>query len=158
MPEETFKVALQNKLDHLKAEIKLAQNEIEEKECIVEHRQEQLEHVIKLLEAEGVQVDRTKLDGTVPVTLAEVIATVLRARGPQAMHYKEITELVQQAGHKILGQNPHATIIALLHRKKDQFARLAPGIWGLAEWGLPSRVLRTDKRRKTRRKTNRKTG
>jgi len=155
MQQGAFQTALQTKLTQLKAEIKLAQMEIEDKQLIVQNKQEQIEHVIRLLDAEGVHIDRTELDGTVPVSLAEVLVKVMHDQGARPLHYKTLTKLAEQAGYKIAGQNPQATVIALLHRKKDQFARLDQGMWGLVEWNLPSSVSRPQKRRKSRRSSKR---
>jgi hypothetical protein len=137
------------KLDTLKTEIQKSQAEIEERNAIVGEKQQQVEHVLKLLEAEGVKIDRTDLDGIIPVSLSEVVAKILRDRG-EAMHYKKIAEAVQETGRKIAGQNPPATIIALLHRKKDEFVRLDEGVWGLKEWGKTPQAKKA-KRKKVRR-------
>jgi len=137
------------KLDTLKSEIQKTQTEIEEKSAVVGEKQQQVEHVLKLLEAEGVKIDRTELDGIIPVSLSEVVTKILRDNG-EPMHYKKIAEAIQATGRKIAGQNPPATIIALLHRKKGEFVRLDEGVWGLQEWGKTPQAKKT-KRKKTRR-------
>lgn len=139
------------KLDTLKSEIQKTQAEIEERNLVVGEKQQQVEHVLKLLEAEGVKIDRTDLDGIIPVSLAEVVAKILRDSG-EPMHYKKIAEAVQETGRKVPGQNPPATIIALLHRKKDEFVRLDAGVWALKEWGKTPQVKRKRKRAKRARK------
>ncbi len=140
---------LQWKLDQLKSEIQKNQLEIEHRTSVVAEKQEQVERLLKVLEAEGVKIDRTELDGIIPVSLAEIVSKVLRDNG-EPMHYKEIARVIQESGRKIPGQNPPATIIALLHRKKDEFERLDAGIWALKEWGKTPKPKKV-KRRKTRR-------
>lgn len=126
---------LEWKLEQLKSEIVKTKLEIDERNTILADKQQQVEHVLKLLESEGVPVDRTELDGIIPVSLSEILVKILRAK-KKPMHYKDIAAAVIETGHKIPGQNPPATIIALLHRKKEDFVRLDSGIWGLKEWGI----------------------
>src|SRR5262249_50966767 len=145
---EDFKAALFTRLDQLKSDIQLAQREIEDRQALVKDKQEQVEHVISLLNAEGVSIDRTDLGGTVPVSLAEVLVKVMSGQARRPLHYKALTQLVEDTGYKIGGQNPQATVIALLHRKSDQFVRLGQGTWGLVEWGLLSGVSHSPKRRR----------
>ncbi len=140
---------LQWKLDTLKSEIQKTQAEIEEKSAVVGEKQQQVEHVLKLLDAEGVKIDRTELDGIIPVSLSEVAAKILRDSG-EPMHYKKIAAAIQGTGRRIAGQNPPATIIALLHRKKDEFVRLDSGVWGLKEWGKTPQPKKAN-RKKARR-------
>lgn len=145
---------LRLKLDQLKAEIQKTQREIEQKTLVVAEKQDQVEHVLKLLEAEGVVIDRTELDGIIPVSLSEIVSKVLRENG-QPMHYKKILEAVQESGRKIAGQNPSATIIALLHRRKDEFVRIDEGIWGLTEWGVAEKkAIRRRKSKRGRKKVH----
>lgn len=139
------------KIERLKSEILKTKNEIEERNNRLADKQQQVELVLKLLESEGVQIDRTELDGIIPVSLGEVIMKVLKTNR-KPMHYKDIAAAVLESGHKVAGQNPPATIIALLHRKKEDFVRLGSGIWGLKEWGInaPKNNRRPKKKRRAR--------
>jgi hypothetical protein len=141
------------KLERLKSEIMKTKFEIEERNSLLADKQQQVEHVLKLLESEGVQIDRTELDGIIPVSLGEVIKKILKTK-KKPMHYKDIAAAVLETGHKIPGQNPPATIIALLHRKKDEFARLDSGIWGLTEWNInvQKKTRKTKRKRHTKKK------
>lgn len=155
--EQTYRERLGWKLEQLKAEIRGTQKEIQEKTETIKAKQEQVEHVLKLLEAEGIPIDRTELDGIIPIPLSEIAAKILRNH-KTPMHYKELTEAIQETGHKIQGQNPAATVIALLHRKKDEFVRLDSGVWGLKEWGSAPQELVSRGRKKRRRRARSKSG
>lgn len=141
------------KLDQLKSEIQKNQIEIEQRTAIVAEKQEQVERLLKVLEVEGVKIDRTDLDGIIPVSLSEIIIKILKDKG-EPMHYKQITEAVTQSGHRVQGQNPPATIIALLHRKKEDFVRVGEGLWALKEWGvsIQKKAVKRKKKRRTVRK------
>lgn len=147
---QEFVQQLDWKLEQLKTEILKTQTEIEERNRLLADKQQQVEHVLKLLESEGVQIDRTKLDGIIPVSLSEIIMKVLKTH-KKPMHYKDIAAAVLETGHKVTGQNPSATMIALLHRRKDDFVRYDEGVWGLKEWNLTVRAVMGQKRKKTRR-------
>jgi hypothetical protein len=144
-----YKDQLHWKLEQLKGEIGRAQSEIQQKQEFVSQKQDQVEHVLKLLELEGEHIDRTELDGIMPVSLVEVASKIL-GQQKKSMHYKDLTDAIQHTKHKIPGRSPEATVIALLHRKKDIFQRLGPGEWGLKEWGLAPKEVPEQKKRKRR--------
>jgi hypothetical protein len=130
-----FSEALQDRLGSLKAEISEAQARVREWSSVIAQKQVQVEHILDLLRAEGVSIDRTDLFGVLPVSLSEVASKVLRQHG-SPLHYKELTRRVEATGFKIQGLNPEATLLALLHRTGDQFSRTGRGIWALKEWNV----------------------
>ena len=149
---DTYREQLRWKLEQLKEEIIRTQVDIQQKQEFVSQKQDQVEHVLKLLELEGEHIDRTELDGIIPVSLAELVSKILRQQ-KKPMHYKDITNTIQATNHKIPGQKPEATVIALLHRKKATFARLGPGEWGLKEWGFVAKdEMATGQKRRKRKK------
>jgi len=149
-----FAEALLRRLDELKAEITLAQQDLEVRKVALEQKREQVESILTLLDAEGTHIERAGLHGILPVSIADVAAKVLReARGP--LHYKELLERIGRDGFRVPGQNPSASLIALLHRKREVFARHGSGIWGLAEWGTAPKVVVKDARRRRRKVTSR---
>lgn len=144
---------LEWKLNQLKIDILKTKAEIDERNTVLVSKQEHVENLLKLLEVEGVQIDRTSLDGIIPVSLAEIVLKVLKDNG-QPMSYKDIAATVAATGHKVPGQNPPATIVALLHRKKEMFTRRGSGIWGLVEWGIdtPKKASKGKRKRRSRKK------
>ncbi len=147
--KQGFIDSLQAKLETLKTEIEQAQADIEQKSTVVNHKREQVEYILKLLEAEGIIIERAKLHGTVSVSLGEMAIAVLR-QNSRPMHYAELTEQIQKTGFKISGKSPQATLLAFLHRKQDLFTRFEPGIWGLKEWPMSSNPTKTKRKRKLR--------
>jgi hypothetical protein len=134
-----FAESLKERLEALKVEIAGAQARMAELSAHIAGKQGQVEHILDLLRSEGVAIDRTDLLGIIPVSLAEVVSKILRETGGP-LHYKELAGRVEDAGFRIQGKNPDATLLALLHRYPDGFATPERGMWALSEWNLPKKT------------------
>ena len=152
--DSAFKEVLLKRLEDLKTEIGLAQKDIELRSAGIERKRVQVESILSLLDAEGTHIDRASLHGILPVSVVDVVTKVLR-ENRQPLHYKELLQRIEEEGFRVQGQNPSASLIALLHRRADVFARHGGGVWGLSEWG-PGPVRAPKTRRREKRKPARK--
>lgn len=64
--------------------------------------------------------------------LMEEARQVLLKAG-KALHYLEITKIIQEAGLVISGANPAGNLLAHIARRPDIFVRIGPGVWGLKD-------------------------
>ncbi len=125
-------------INSLRAKVEELQNEILEDKKKVRHllgsinaREEQVEYIRKLLEAEGVTLNRKELSDTLFKSVSDMAFEVLsKQKENTPIHYRELSEMIMAEGKLIPGKDPAANLIAHLGRD-DRFVRTAPGTYAL---------------------------
>jgi hypothetical protein len=148
--KEEYVAALQWRLEELRALIENDQLQVRELLQTIEEKERQADYILKLLEAEDVELAEDVLD-IAPKSVSDMAYEVLSSLdGQRPLHYRELADLIMAEGKHIPGQDPAANLISHLGRD-ERFVRTGRGIYGLAEWGLEI-PRKTKPRRRTRRK------
>jgi hypothetical protein len=143
--------ALKRRLEQLKDEIGNDRYEVRQLLEIIKGKEEQVDHIAKLLAAEGVSLDGGELDGATPISVSDMAYEVLAQQvEPEPIHYRELAQLITAEGKLIPGQDPAANLVSHLSRD-ERFMRVARGTYALAEWGLEP-AKKTSTRQHTRKK------
>jgi len=142
-------------INSLRAKIEILQQEtIEDKKRVQEllkaisFREEQIEYIRKLLEAEGVAINGYELNSTLILSVSDMAYEVLSNQEEhKPIHYRDLADMIMAEGKLIPGKDPAANLIAHLSRD-DRFNRTAPGTYALTEWGFKSAPKSRSRRRK----------
>lgn len=117
----------------------------------IDEAEQQAEHIVKLLEAEGIMLNGDKIAATKSPSVADMAYEVLETRQEQEpVHYRDLADQIMAGGKYIPGQDPAANLLTYLNRDA-RFVRTGRGIYGLSEWGI-----RAAPRKRSRKKTRRK--
>lgn len=142
-------------INSLRTKIEILQQEtIEDKKRVQEllkaigFREEQIEYIRKLLEAEGVALNGYQLNSALILSVSDMAYEVLsKQEEHKPIHYRDLAEMIMTEGKLIPGKDPAANLIAHLSRD-ERFVRTAPGTYALSEWGykpLKKRRIRKKK-------------
>jgi hypothetical protein len=137
---------LEKKLAELRGDIYERQSRIRILNSELEECQRLAEHLVELLKAENVPIDGGAIPGTSGDSIADIAHGELLAgdRG-HTWHYKDLADYLMKKGIVIPGKDPTANLLTHISRD-SRFVRVAPGTYGLSEWGL-----KPAKRKKARR-------
>ena len=145
-----FTEVLSIRLTEIKREISELQNTIGSLFEQIETKQDQAQHIIHLLAAEGYSLNDQDLVTLGQFQVADVANELLDKSSDQVVvHYRALTETLQAEGILIPGKDPAANLLSHISRD-ERFVRVAPGTYGLKKWGLEQHKTksRTRKRRK----------
>lgn len=147
MENKGYIEALRTKIKSLQEEISAERQKVRNLLENIQEKEEQAEHIIKLLELEGVTFSDGELK-LAPVSVADMGYEVLKRQPTQEpIHYKKIAELIAAEGKLIPGKDPAANLVSHLGRD-DRFVRTGRGMYGLREWGLePAKTKKTQRRK-----------
>ncbi|MBI3160627.1 MAG: winged helix-turn-helix domain-containing protein [Chloroflexi bacterium] len=124
------------RLESLRGEISKLQGSIQELFDEVKIKQEQAKHLMMLLESEGQSTQDPELSSISNKPIADIAFDFVSAQQTRApYHYVDLANELMSKGIYISGKNPSANLLA--HMSRDsRFVRIAPGTYGLADWGL----------------------
>lgn len=141
---------LTQRLDELKKTIGHDREEVRDLLETIREKEEQVEYILKLLEADGITLGSEALDGAAPMSVSDMAYEVLsRQTDPTPIHYRDLAESIMAEGKLIPGQDPAANLISHLTRD-ERFMRVGRGMYALTQWGLEPAKPRS--RRRGRRK------
>lgn len=145
---ETFENVLLDKLNELKIEISSLQERIQELFKEIGVKQEQAQHIIFLLAAEGYNLENEDLVALGTIQIADIAFEFLdKTIEKNPLHYKEIANSLFEKGIFIPGKDPYANLLSHISRD-HRFVRVAPGTYGLEKWGLkPAKPTRRKRKR-----------
>jgi hypothetical protein len=150
MDNNNYILELKNKLSQIQEEIthlqKLVENSLEK----IDKQQKVAEHIIRLLEIEGVALEDSKIADFINKSYSDLAFDLLATmdkREPQ--HYREIYKAFVSKGIPISGKDPAANLLTHISRD-ERFVRVAPGTYGLKEWGLEPIKKKTTRRKRKR--------
>ena len=132
----------------IQEEISSLQAEIKNRFELINNKQEQLSHVVKLLMAEGDEFVDPELTGVLEESIADIAYEYMRGMN-NPLHYSEMAKGIMSKGILIPGKNPEANLLSHIGRD-NRFVRTSPGTYGLSEWGLKSVSAKRKKRRRKR--------
>jgi hypothetical protein len=149
MSTDSFGLALKNKLLDINSDLEVKRAEVRRILEDIQGFEEQAEHIIRLLEAEGVSIDEIGLEARISMSVSDMAYEALASQvDKRPLHYRRIANIVTSNGRLIPGKDPAANLVTQLSRD-SRFIRTARGTYGLAEWGLtPQKRTRRKKKRK----------
>ncbi len=131
--KDDYITSLQWRLENIKNEISELQKNIQDMFDEVRLRQEQAQHIVMLLKAEGSDVADPDLASLTNVAVAEIAYEYLSSSDNKLpMHYSDLSQAIMSKGVLIPGKNPSANLLSHISRD-DRFVRTAPGTYGLRE-------------------------
>ena len=149
MNNSNFVFELKNKLRYLHSEIADLQKSVQESMEQIDEKQKVVEHIIRLLEIEGVGLEDSEIGVLINKSYSDIayeLLSELESNEPQ--HYRELYKIFIVKGIPISGKDPAANLLTHISRD-DRFVRVAPGTYGLKEWGLePCKKKSTRRKRK----------
>mgnify|MGYP001054569650 CR=1 FL=1 len=136
------------RLDELTLEISTKQKEVKDLFSLIKNKQEQANHLITLLAAEGHILDEPDLSILGQAAIPDLVYEYLDSQEKQnSIHYKKLAHEIISKGTIIPGQNPSANLLSQINRD-DRFVRTAPGTYGLKKWGMQPYSIRKKPKRK----------
>lgn len=153
MKKDPYIDALLAKLDVLRNEIVGEKQKVKALLEKIQQKEEQAEHILKLLDVEDVSLDADNLKEVTPMSVPDMAYEILYNQSNQEpVHYQKLANSIMAGGKLIPGKDPAANLIAHLGRD-DRFVRTGRGMYGLLEWGLePAKKARVQKRKSSKRK------
>ena len=147
--KEQYIESLRWMLEEIKSEILEYQNEVQTLFSKIEIKQEQADHLMKLLTAENHSFSDPDSSILGNISVPDIAYELLNSQGnPTPLHYKKLTHEVLSKGIMIPGKDPAANLLSQINRD-NRFVRTAPGTYGLKDWGLSPNI---SKRQRSRRK------
>jgi hypothetical protein len=67
----------------------------------------------------------------------------------ESQHYRELYKIFVSKGIPISGKDPAANLLTHISRD-DRFVRVAPGTYGLKEWGVEPAKKKTSRKKRRR--------
>lgn len=135
MPNKEYVEVLLGRLSELRNTISSLEGQVRELFEEIQAKQGQADHIIKLLEIEGVSLDAALVNGVQKAAVADKAYEKLKSLKDVApIHYRELARAVMTDGTVIPGKDPAANLLAHISRD-TRFVRLKRGMYGLSEWG-----------------------
>ena len=151
METDGYTNVLSARLEELRIEIAEQQKKVQGLFEIINQMQNQAQHIIELLRAEGIHLDKSDLESLGQISISDLAYQYLENNNShQPIHYRELTNAIMADGNLISGKDPAANLLSHIGRD-ERFVRVSSGTYGLTEWGLKPAPTRKPKRR--RRKT-----
>lgn len=142
--------ALETKLSEIKGEISELQSKIKDLFGQIEQRQKQADNIVSLLEIEGVSCDEEQRVLLGQISVPDLAFNYLAGLAKQTpVHYREIAKQLLSQGTLIPGKDPDANLLAQISRD-GRFVRVAPGTYGLVQWGISPALKKTKKKSRRR--------
>jgi hypothetical protein len=139
------------RLGELKAEIVDLQKTIQSMFKEVEQKQEQAQYLLKLLKAEGIDIQDPELASLTDTAIADIAYDYLKNENTKTpLHYNDLAKAIMEKGILIPGKIPSSNLLSHINRD-DRFVRTAPGTYGLKEWGVTEMPQRRRKPKKRKR-------
>jgi len=149
MSEDSFVIELKKKLSLIQEEISLLQKSVKDTLDKIEEKQKAVEHIVKLLEIEGEGLNDSTINDFINKSISDFAYehfSELEEKKP--LHYRDLYNGLIAKGIPISGKDPAANLLTHVSRD-NRFVRVAPGTYGLQEWGLePLKKKTTRKRRR----------
>ena len=147
--EDLYIETLKEKIISLQEIILKEKNEVINLLESIKLREEQIDYIIRLLEAEGISRKELAITSPILMSVSDIAYKVLAENEEQEpVHYRTLLQAIMANGKLIPGKDPGANLISHLSRD-NRFVRTAPGTYGLEEWGLkPMSKNRKIRRRK----------
>lgn len=145
---------LKTKLENLRDEITILQKEIQSIFEKIEEKQKSVNYIVELLRIENVDINKKDIEDISIKSVPDIVYDYLSTKkDKESMHYLEIFKNIYSNGILIPGKNPAANLLTQIN-KDNRFVRVAPGTYGLTEWGLQP-VLKKRKINRKKVKKNR---
>jgi len=146
METDDYSNVLSARLEELRAEITEHQKRVQEIFTIINQKQNQAQHIIELLKAEGIHLDKSELESLGQISISDLSYQYLaKNNSHQPIHYRELTNAIMADGKLIAGKDPAANLLSHIGRD-ERFVRVSSGTYGLKEWGLEAAPTRKPKR------------
>lgn len=150
MNNDNYVFELKNKLSLIQDEISQLQINVKDSLEKVEEQQKAAEHIVRLLEIEGVDIGNSQIADFINKSYSDLAYELLQnsdLKEPQ--HYRDIYNAFLSKGIPVSGKDPAANLLTHISRD-ERFVRVAPGTYGLKEWGLETVKKKTTRKRRKR--------
>ena len=150
MDKNEYVNALKARLREYLNSIEQDQKKVREMLESIEKKDQQVVHIQKLLEAEGLNLVDEGIEIAGEISLADIAYDVLDSEANRKpVHYRDLAKMIFKQGKNIPGKDPAANLIAHLGRD-NRFERTGRGLYGLKEWGIKPEKKKRRKSRKRR--------
>ncbi len=152
MTSEEYTEVLNSKLEALMYEISNKRERIQGLFAEIDTLEKQANNIIELLNIEGISNDLERIPSLGSGRISDTAYKFLtKSKDKTPTHYKELANQIMASGVGIPGKDPAANLLTHLNRD-NRFVRVAPGTYGLEEWGLTPMAKKKKRRKKTTRK------
>ena len=147
MDNDNYVFELKNKLSLLQAEIADLQKSVQASLEKIDEKQKVVEHIVRLLAIEGVGLEDFEIADYINKSYSGLAFELLTAfDSKEPLHYRELYKIFVAKGIPVSGKDPAANLLTHISRD-DRFVRVAPGTYGLKEWGLEPIKKKTTRRK-----------